>query len=125
MLSPQTTAEITAREASDFLHKLIIEVSLVQVRLSVGGSPSLSATVVGRLRFAADGTIWVVNPDEPTEAHISFRPSLAILRKLDDDHLVRISLPESHSHGCRDGSKLTFLFADRSQVSVMELSSQG
>lgn len=125
MLSSHTIIELSAREAFDFLHMLINKMTTVQVVMSVGGSPSLSATVEGKLHFAADGTIWVAGGGDRISGHVTFKPSLAILRRPGNDHTYPFGRVQSSSSEeiPYASTAMTFVFADRSQVSVTEMES--
>jgi len=119
MLAFDSAAELSSREVSDFLHKLVNDSAWVRIVLTVGGSPSMSATVVGKLRFATDGVIWVVSNDKKAEAQLTFKPSLAVLRRFGEEHAFGYG--PGNSSAAAFFPSVTLIFADRSQVSLMEL----
>ncbi len=120
-MSSGTGADLTAQEANDLLHKLITESTKLQAVLSVGGCPRLIATVTGVARVGPDNTVLVVEREgEVGTPHITFDPSLAVVRKYADTR--GFPAPGATIFGApRLSSVLCFVFADRSQLALFEV----
>jgi len=110
-----SAADMTDQEAQDLLQKLIAESTRVQAVLAI--EPGLSASVVGTLRKASNGAIWVVAHDDVETPHIAFDPASATQRTYGDRRAFAANAPRV-PHIC---SALVFVFGSSSQVGLFEI----
>jgi hypothetical protein len=122
MSSPGTGSDITPKDANDLLHKLITESIKVEATYS-SGSVGLTASVRGLVSLAPDGTLWITERSEIGTPHIAFNPSLAVIRKYGDRRAFKPG-GRASSVTPRLTSALCFVFADRSQVGLFEISDE-
>jgi hypothetical protein len=119
MSSEGTGAPISQQDAMDLLHKLMTESTKVVANFRCSDG-RVKASVVGLIRSAPDGALWVVDPEVPLGSMLSFDPSLFTVRKYGDG---RSMLDGGETpFGTRIRSLLTFVFAEGSTLGIFDFS---
>jgi hypothetical protein len=87
----------------------------------ITGDSSLFAFAVGKLRFADDGSVWIITDcNDMLSPKIGFDPALAILCAYGDD---RTFTPPPNTPPLK--SALCFLYADGSKAALWEFATNG
>jgi hypothetical protein len=115
MISSGSASDLTEQEAQNLLEKLIAESTRVQAALAI--EPGLSASVVGTLRKASNGTIWILASADVDAPHIAFDPASAAQRKYGD----RRAFPANAPRMPQICSALVFIFESSTQVALFEI----
>ncbi len=121
MSSEGSGSPISAQDAIDLLHKLMMEsTKVLAVFTSTVGK--VRASVEGVIRSAPNATFWVVELDRVRGPMIAFDPTSFVIRKYGDE---RSMLDKGETpFGIRFRSLLTFVFEDGSKLAIFEFAEE-